>query len=96
MRIRSPFPLQGNESSIRSREGDLSELALRLLTCGMSEVDAKRLLSTQINISGLHGTRFGRPSMEARLREWANRPTQVEVSLEAMGGGDELDGSDAY
>jgi hypothetical protein len=33
--------------------------------------------------------------MEARLREWANRPTQVQVSLGAMGRGDELNGSDA-
>jgi hypothetical protein len=33
--------------------------------------------------------------MEARLREWANRPTPVQVSLGAMGGGDELDDSDA-
>jgi hypothetical protein len=71
----------------------LSELALRLVTCGMSEADAERLFSMQCNIAGLHGTRFGLPSMEAHLRKWANRPTQVQVSLGAMGGGDELDDS---
>jgi hypothetical protein len=44
----------------------------------------------QHNIAGLHGTRFGLPSMEVRLREWANRPMRVQVSLGAMGGRDEL------
>jgi hypothetical protein len=73
----------------------LFELALRLVTCGTSEADAKRLLSMKRNIARLHGTRSGLPSMEVRLREWANRPTQVQVSLGAMGGGDELDDSDA-
>jgi hypothetical protein len=73
----------------------LSELALRIVTYGMSEADTERLLSMQCNIAGLHGTRFSLPSMEARLREWANRPTQVQVSLGAMGGRDELDDSDA-
>jgi hypothetical protein len=84
MYIRSPFSLHGNESSIRSCERDLSELVLQLVACGTSEADAERLLSMQSNIAGLHGTRFGLPSMEARLREWANRPTQVQVSLGAM------------
>jgi hypothetical protein len=95
MRIQSPFSLHGNESSVCSRERNLSELALRLVTCGTPEADAERLLSMQRNTAGLHGTRFGLPSMEARLREWSNRPTQVHVSLGAMGGGDELDDSDA-
>jgi hypothetical protein len=92
--MRNPFSLHGNKFSIRSREGNLSELVLRLATCGTSEADAKYLLSMQYNIAGLHRTRFGLPSMEASLREWANRPTQVQVSLGAMGGGDELDDSD--
>jgi hypothetical protein len=73
----------------------LSELAVRLMTCGTSEADAERLLPMHRKIAGLHGTRFGIPSMEARLREWANRPTQVQVSLGVMNGGDELDDSDA-
>jgi hypothetical protein len=73
----------------------LSELTLRFVTCGTSEADAERLPSIQSNIAGLHGTRFGLPPMETRLREWDNRPTQVQVSLGAMGGGDELDDSDA-
>jgi hypothetical protein len=64
------------------------------VTCGTSEADAERLFSMQRNIAGLHWTRFGLPSMEARLREWANRLTQVYVSLGEMGGGDELDNSD--
>jgi hypothetical protein len=55
----------------------LSELALRLVTCGMSEADTERLLSMQRKIAGLHGKRFGLPSMEARLREWVNCSTQV-------------------
>jgi hypothetical protein len=67
------------------------ELALRFVTCGTSEAGAERFLSMQRNIAGLRGTRFGPPSMEARLREWANRQTQVQVNLGAMGGGDELD-----
>jgi hypothetical protein len=73
----------------------LSELALRLVTCGTSEADAEGLLSMQRIIAGLHGTRFGLPSMETRLREWAHCPTQVQVSLGAMGGGNEPDDSDA-
>jgi hypothetical protein len=73
----------------------LSELALRLVTCGTSEIDAEHLLSMQRNIAGLHGTCFGLPSMEARLRDCASRPTPVQVSLGAMGGGDELDDLDA-
>jgi hypothetical protein len=72
----------------------LSELVLRLVTCGTSEADAERLLSVQRNITGLHGTRFGLPSMETRLREWADCPTQVQVSLGVMGEGGELDDSD--
>jgi hypothetical protein len=64
------------------------------VTCGTSEADAKSLLSMRRNIAGLHGTRFGLPSMAARLREWTNRPTQLQVSLGAMDGGDELDDSD--
>jgi hypothetical protein len=95
MRIRTPFSLHGNESSVCSHEGDLSELALRIVTCETSEADVERLLSIQRNIAGLHGTRFGLPSMDARLREWANRPTQVLVSVGAMDGGNELDNSDA-
>jgi hypothetical protein len=94
MRIRSRFSLHGNESSICSRERDLSELALRLVTCGRSEADADGLLSMQHNIAGLHGTHFGLPSMKERLREWTNRLTQAQVSFGAMGGGDELDDSD--
>jgi hypothetical protein len=58
----------------------------------MFEADAELLLSMQRNITGLHGTRFGLPSMEARLREWANRPTQVQVGLGAMDVGDEREG----
>jgi hypothetical protein len=73
----------------------LSEFALWFMTCGTSEADAERLLLMQRNIAGLHGTRFGLPFMEAHLREWANRPMQVQVSLGAMGRGDELDDSDA-
>jgi hypothetical protein len=69
----------------------LSELALQLVICRTSETDAEHLLSMQRNIAGRHRTRFGLPSMEARLREWTNRPTQVQASL----GGDELDDSDA-
>jgi hypothetical protein len=95
MRIQSPFSLHGNESSIRSREKDLSKLALQLVTCGTSEADVERLLSMQRDIAGLHKTRFGLPSMEACLREWANRPMKVQVNLGAMAGGDELDHSDA-
>jgi hypothetical protein len=53
----------------------LSELSLRLVTCGTSEADVERLFSMQYNIVGLHGTRFGLPSMESRLREWSNRLT---------------------
>jgi hypothetical protein len=68
---------------------------MRLVTCGTSEAGAEHLLSMQCNITGPHGTRFGLPSMEALLREWAGRPTQVHVSLGAMGGGNEFDGSDA-
>jgi hypothetical protein len=59
----------------------LSKLALQLVTCRTSEADAKRLLSMQRNIAGLHETRFGLPSMEPRLREWVNCPTQVQVNL---------------
>jgi hypothetical protein len=95
MRIRRPFSFHRNESSIPSLEWNLSKLALRLVTCGTAETDSERLLSMQRKIAGLHGTRFGRPSMEARLKEWSNRPMQVQVSLGAMGGGDELDKSDA-
>jgi hypothetical protein len=47
----------------------VSELALCLVTCGKSEADAERLFSMQHNIAGAHGTHFGLPSMEARLRE---------------------------
>jgi hypothetical protein len=47
------------------------------------------------NTAGLHGTRFGPPSIETCLKEWDNRLTQVQVSLGTMGGGDKLDGSDA-
>jgi hypothetical protein len=61
----------------------------------MSEADAEHLLSMQRNVVGLHGKRFGLPSMEARVREWANRPTQVQMSLGAMGRGDQRDDSDA-
>jgi hypothetical protein len=43
-----------------------SELALRLVSCPPSESDAGRTLSTQRNILGLHGTRFG---LEACLKE---------------------------
>jgi hypothetical protein len=73
----------------------LSELTLRLATCGTSEANTKRVLSMQRNIAGFYRTRFSLPSIEARLRDWANRPTQVQVSLGAMGGGDERDDSDA-
>jgi hypothetical protein len=45
-----------------------ADLALRLISCGVSEADAERLLSLQRNIAGLHGTRFGIATMEARLR----------------------------
>jgi hypothetical protein len=63
------------------------------VTGATSEADAERLFLMQRNISGLHGTRFGLPSMEARLRERVNPPTQVQVSVGAMGRGDELDDS---
>jgi hypothetical protein len=87
----APFPqhLDGSEESA------LSELVLRLVTCGTSEADPECLLSTQRSIAGLHRTGFALPSMEVRLREWANRPTHVQVSLGAMGGSDEPDDSDA-
>jgi hypothetical protein len=73
----------------------LSELALQFVTCGVSEADTEHLLSMQRNAAGLHGTRFGLLFMEARLREWTSCPTQVQVSLGAMGGGDELEDADA-
>jgi hypothetical protein len=57
----------------------LSELALRLITCGTSEADAERILSMQRNVAGLHGTRFGLPSMEARLRELMARPSSSDL-----------------
>jgi hypothetical protein len=72
-----------------------SEMAVRLVTCGTSEADAERILSMQRNIAGLHGTRFGLSSMEARLREWASRPTEVHAIHAAMDEDDELDDSDA-
>jgi hypothetical protein len=80
----------------RFEEWSAPELAMRFVTCGTSEAGAERLPSMRRNIEGLHGTRFGLPSMEALLKEWTNRPTQVQVSLGAMGGGDELDNSDAH
>jgi hypothetical protein len=42
------------ESSILSREEDLSELALRPVTCGTSDADAERLLSSSAT-AGLQG-----------------------------------------
>jgi hypothetical protein len=38
-------------------------------TCWGCILDAEHILSMQRNIAGLHATRFGLPSMEARLRE---------------------------
>jgi hypothetical protein len=62
--------------------------------CWACILDAERILLMQRNISGHHGTRFGLPSMEARLREWANRPTQVQLTRGATDEGNKLDDSD--
>jgi hypothetical protein len=45
-----------------------ADRALRFVSSGVSEADAERILSMQKNIAGLHGTRFGIPTMEARIR----------------------------
>jgi hypothetical protein len=72
----------------------LSELSLWIMTCGNAGVDAEYIISMQLNIAGLHPTRFGRPSIEARLREWANHTTPVQLTRGAMGETNKLDDSD--
>jgi hypothetical protein len=76
-----------------------ADLALRLVSSGVSEADAERILSMQKNIAGLHGTRFGRTTMEARIRMLSavsNRETQQirrgDVMGVPMGEGDEEKG----
>jgi hypothetical protein len=68
-------------------------VALRLITCTTSEMDADRLFSVQRNVAGLRATRFGLPTMEARLREWASRPKEIQTNLEAMEESEDLDDS---
>jgi hypothetical protein len=64
-----------------------ADLALRLVSCGVSEADAEGISSIQENISSLHGTRFGIRTMDARLRNAIilprRRPGQDEVSWQA-------------
>jgi hypothetical protein len=63
-------------------------------TCWACIRDANRILSMQRNVALLHGKQFGLPSMEASLREWANCPTQVQLTRGAPGQGNQLDDSD--
>jgi hypothetical protein len=62
-----------------------ADLALHLDSCWVSEADAQRVLSMQINIAGLYGTRFGIRTMDPRLRSArtlpGRRPGQDEVLL---------------
>jgi hypothetical protein len=44
---------------------------------GISEADGEGILSMQRHVTELPGTRFELPSVEARLKEWGNQPTQV-------------------
>jgi hypothetical protein len=62
-------------------------------TCWACVLDAERILSMQRNIAGLHAKRSRLPSLEARLREWAHRPTQVELTRGATGEENKLDDS---
>jgi hypothetical protein len=60
------------------RWSNFTDLALRLISFGVSEADAERVLSIQKNIGGLHGTRFGITTMEARLRTLASIPREIK------------------
>jgi hypothetical protein len=63
-------------------------------SCWAFILDAERILSMRRNSARLHGIRFALPSLEIRLREWANRPTQVRLMRGGTGEGNKLDDSD--
>jgi hypothetical protein len=79
------------------RWSKFSELALRFVSCSTSESDAERILSMQKNIAALHGTRFGIPGLEARIRCHKNAEgtrTQSNDSDNEDDPDDDSDGSD--
>jgi hypothetical protein len=53
-----------------------ADLALHVVSCGVSEADAEGVLSMHKTIAGLHGTRFGIRTMEVRLRYAIALPTR--------------------
>jgi hypothetical protein len=79
----------------------LADLALGLVSCGVSEAAADRVLSMQEDIACLHGTRFGISTIEARLTSAktlpGRRPDQDEMLLAGGDGpaGIDEDGSGA-
>jgi hypothetical protein len=55
-----------------------ADLALRLISCGMSVAGAGRVLLMQKNITGFHRIRFGMRTMEMRLKSGRPFPIRRE------------------